>query len=35
MSKEDNNLRLIVMPNIEMFGTLVDEKLRLIRGDKI
>ena len=33
MSKEDNNLRLIVMPNIEKFGTLVDEKLRLIRGD--
>ena len=33
MSKEDNNLRLIVMPNIERFGTLVDEKLRLIRGD--
>lgn len=32
MSKEDNNLRLIVMPNIEKFGTLVDEKLRLIRG---
>ena len=29
MSK-DSNLRLIIMPNITKFGTLVDEKLKLI-----
>lgn len=35
MCKEDNNLRLIIMPNIESFGSYVDEKLRLIRGDNV
>lgn len=29
---EKNNLKLIVMPNIERFGSLVDSKLKLIRG---
>ena len=28
-----SNLKLILMPNITKFGTLVDEKLKLIRGD--
>ena len=35
MSKENNNLRLIVMPNISAFGTLVDEELKLIREDNV
>lgn len=34
MSKEENNLKLILMPNIEKFGTLVSENLRVIRNEK-
>ena len=33
MSSQESNLRLILMPNIIKFGTLVDEKLQLIRGE--
>jgi len=33
MNSKDSNLRLILMPNIMKFGTLVDEKLQLIRGE--
>jgi len=32
-SSEESNLRLILMPNIKTFGTLVDENLQLIRGE--
>ena len=28
-----SNLRLVLMPNISKFGTLVDEKLQLIRNE--
>lgn len=33
MSSQESNLRLILMPNIIKFGTLVDEKLQLIREE--
>lgn len=35
MVNKDSNLRLILMPNISKFGTLVDEKLQLIRKESI
>lgn len=34
MSSRESNLRLVLMPNILKFGTLVDEKLKLIRGEE-
>ena len=34
MSSRESNLRLVLMPNITKFGTLVDEKIRLIRGEE-
>ena len=34
MSNQESNLRLILMPNILKFGTLVDEKLKVIRKEK-
>ncbi len=33
MSKSNDNLKLIIFPNIKEFGTLVDEKLQLIRNE--
>lgn len=34
MSSRESSLRLVLMPNILKFGTLVDEKLKLIRGEE-
>lgn len=35
MSKDNDNLRLVVMPNIAKFGELVDQELKLIRGHNV
>lgn len=34
MSSQESNLKLILMPNIQAFGTLVDEQLKLIRKEQ-